>query len=360
MSLALLNYPSVLGFGTIASITNVMDSGAQQASWGIDQIDGSYQGSRLYTNVLRILTSSGYVGPVQIMENLIGLNIVLGQSYVFPIPEYGLNAKPGSFFPIEQDTGSFIQRIELTQDADDGRSWVARIEYGPYDIWHQLGNTNIAYGSILPTDMASIVRWSTAKYQRYYPTDVNGNPFINTCGDPLENPPFREESTQCLTIIQNEAQYIEPFAQSFRDTINSDTFLGFNPLMVKCKDIDGYRVYSADYGYYWPTKYEFEIRVIAVTAGGTTQLFGWQDLVLNAGFRAFGGATGVAGPLAPIVVGGVPVASPMQLNADGTCTVAAPGPPVALPQSYYLVFQNYPTSIFGNLNIDQDILTTNQ
>ena len=51
-SMQQLNGPSVLGFGTITSITNVMDSGTQTASWGIDQMDGSYQGSRLYTCLL--------------------------------------------------------------------------------------------------------------------------------------------------------------------------------------------------------------------------------------------------------------------------------------------------------------------
>ena len=361
MPMQLLNNPQITGLaGIITSITNAMEPGANEGSWGIDQVDGAFQGSRTYTNTLRILTSHAYVGPIAIINALIGYGVVVGAPYAFPLPEFGLNAHV-LLGPTEIDSGSFIQRFAVTAETDDGRQWLCRIEYGPWHIQHQLGNTNITYGSIDPTDMEPIVRWTTAKFQRYYPVDVNGNAFINYAGDPLENPPPREESTGCLTIIINQEMFSEPFAQSFRDTINGDVWLGFDPHQVKCKDIDGTRVYSADYGYFWVVKYEFEFRIISFPFMGMAVTLGWEDPILNAGFKAFGGSSGVAGPLLVIKdATGQPVPHPMMLNPNGTCTFPTAGPPPVYPQPYYIVFQNYKESTFANLNIPQDILYTNQ
>jgi hypothetical protein len=164
----------------------------------------------------------------------VGLGVVIGANYVYPLPEISFNAA----FPTEVDTGSFIQRIRLDQEAEDARQWIATIDYGAFDIWHELGQSNAPYCSFSPLEFPVIVRWGTAKYHRYYPTDVTGNPFVNAAGDPFDNPPPREESTQLLSIIGLGSTYEELFAQTFRDSVNSDTFLGFPPLTVKCKDID--------------------------------------------------------------------------------------------------------------------------
>lgn len=361
MPLPLLNNPSIIGSaGSIYSITNIQEEGGQSATWGIDQVEQIWQGSRLYQNRLRVLTTHAYVGPAAVLSALVGVGVVLGASYVYPLPEISFN----SVFPTEQDTGSFIQLINVQQETEDGKQWVVTIGYGPFDIWHELGNTNATFGSFNPLDFPAIVRWQTAKYHRYYPQDINGFPYINTAGDPLENPPEREESTQCLTLILWTPTYSEPFAQSYRDTVNSDAFLGFPPNTVKCKDIDGERFYTSDYGYVWRVKYEFEIRQLVLTdQNGISTTYGWQALVLNAGYRAFGGATGVAGPIAPIVLGGIPVANPVILQPDGTYIAPANfGVVQGLQglQALYLTFQNFPMSVFANLNIDSSILMDNQ
>jgi hypothetical protein len=357
MPLPILNFPSITGIaGIVYSISSIQDSGAQACSWGIDQVEQIWQGSRSYTQRLRVLTTNAYVGSIAVINALQSLGIVLGSPYAFPLTSFGAT---------EIDTGSYLQRIIPEMETEDGTSWIVTLEYGPFCIWHELGNSNINYGSFTPLDFPPIVRWSTNKYHRSYPTDINGYPFRNTAGDPLENPPQREESTQCLTLILWNSDYQEPFAQSYRDTINSDVFLGFDPTFVKCKDIDGERLYTSDYGYVWRIKYEFEIRRILVNGiDGAQIVYGWQDLVLNAGFRAFGGANGLVGaPLLPIIIGTVPVTSPMILNQDGTCDV--PGNPQDIrnqvgDQTLYLAFNNFPSSEFAGLNIDQNILTNNQ
>jgi hypothetical protein len=361
MPLPLLNNPSIVGAaGVVESITNVQEPGGQSGSWGIDQVEQLWQGSRVYQNRMRLVTTHPYVGFLACVQAIQDLGISIGNYYEFPLPELSLSP----VFPTEQDTGSFLQRISGEQETDDARQWIFTFDYGPFDIVHELGSSNITYGSVTPLDFPPVVRWSTAKYHRAYTSDVNGNPFINTAGDPLENPPQREESTQCLTLILWNPTYDEPYAQSFRDTINSDVFLGFNPGIVKCKDIDGERLYTSDYGYVWRIKFEFEMRQIVLTDNlGRTTTYGWQDLVLNAGFRAFGGATGQPGALLPIIIGQVPVTSPILLRANGTAIIpGAPADVAALNgnQAIFLIFNNFPISEFAGLNIDQNILTQNQ
>jgi hypothetical protein len=356
----LLNFPSVLEpIGDIASISQVQAPGAQGGSWGIDQVGQIWQGSRVYQQVIRVVTSYAYVGPVQIITSLQAIGVVVGAPYVWPIAGYAYT---------EQDTGSYLQRITPELETEDGKQWLITLDYGPFNIWHELGTSNIQYGSFTPLDFPPIIKWSTNKYHRFYPTDVYGNPFINTAGEPLENPPQREESTQNLRLILWNATptaYDDSFAQSFRDTINGDTFLNYPPGQVKCKDIDGERIFTSDYGYIWRIIYDFEIRQIVLTniMTGAQVIYGWQDLVLNVGYRAFGGASGVVGPLAPITIGGNPVPTPAILNPNGTANVPATAAAVQSllnNPNIWLTFNNYPTVAFAGLNIDQNILTASQ
>jgi len=365
MGLILLSYPSVVNSqGVITECRNVQAPGSQGLDWTYEQIGGWWQGGRHYTNTLRVTTNSAYVGPIQIQQFLIGINAVQGSYYRFPLPEYGGNAQFPLTYPgiTEQDTGSFLHTIRIKQETEDGKQWLCTFEYGPFDVQHEIGISQAQSGSANPLDMAPEATWSSAKFERSTPTDVNGSYFINTVGDPLENPPKREESTQVLQFSRNEATYNEQYAQSYRDTTNQDPFLGFQPNQVKCNDINAKRVYTADYGYYWQVNYEFAFRVIVYTfPDGTTYTQGWEELVLNAGFQYYNTTTmKVTKILDP---SGAPVSAPIALTTDGQPLNptwepgAAPG---TNPQPVYLVFQQYPMSTFANLNIPQDVLTANQ
>ncbi len=353
MGLPLRNKPTIISTPGFMAISQVQDPGSISANFDVDQVGQVWQGSRQYTQTIRVITTYAAVLPLNIVNYLQSIGIVLGAHYVAPIA-----ALSGA---TEQDTGSFLQQIRVELETEDGLSWIVTLTYGPFDIWHELGNSNVQFMSFDPTDFPAVVKWSTNKYHRSYVADVNGIPFTNTAGDPLENPPQREESTQGLRIILWFATYEEPFAQSFRDTINKNNFLGFTANTVKCKDVDGERIYTADYGYVWRVTFDFEIRVIVLTAMGQPQLnFGWEDLVLNAGFRAFGPG---GGPLAPIIIGGQPVTSPQLLNPNGTAFIPGNVQDVINLNgnaNFYLVFQNYRISDFDLLNIPDDILTANQ
>jgi hypothetical protein len=368
MPAALLAYPQVnYTVGGIISAKNAKTSTGQNGmNWSFEMINGWYQAARRYTNTLVIVTNSPLVGPIQIQQFILGLGVLQGSYYRFPLPEYNGN----TVAPTEQDTGSFAQTLDLKPTSDDGMQWLATIEYGPRNINHDFGSSATQDGSINPLEAAPEVDWSGVIFEVTYPQDANGVPFLNTVGDPFENPPKVEEARQSLVFVRNEQTYNDNYAQSYRMTLNQDNFLGFQPLQAKCKNINGKRIYSSDYGYYWRVTYEFEFRVAYFYNPYTqmTTTYGFQELILNAGLRKL---TGNSSPYTPaqILINGAPITNPVALTQSGvplntTWAVATEGAVVSgvtiNPQPYYLVFQNYPTSVFANLNIPQDILTTNQ
>ncbi len=132
-------------------------------------------------------------------------------------------------------------------------------------------------------------------------------------------------------------------------------------MQAKCKNINGKRIYSSDYGYYWRVTYEFEFRVANfIASDGTVTTYGFQEVILNAGLRKLTGAGPNFVP-AQILVNGTPITNPVALTQSGvplnsTWALAQS----ANPQPYYIIFQNYPAQDFASLNIPPDLLTVNQ
>lgn len=369
MPLILLRFPSVPNpVGAITKIVNAKEVGAQGMTWAYENQGGFVRGTRSYTNTLRVITNSPFVGPIQVQQALIGIGAVQGSFYRFPLPEFnGDGVAPTA--PTEQDTGSFLHSIEIRQEAEDAKQWLATFSYGPFDINHEIGSSEATNGSNNPLEKAPEATWTGTIQETSYPNDINGVPFLNTVGDPIENPPKREESRQTLTFIRNEATYNENYAQSFRQTVNLNTFLEFPPGCAKCKMITGKRIYTADFGYYWEVVYEFEFRVIKQTIpatfdpitgqsnnDGSTQIFGFQDRVLNAGFRQI-----VNGNATQITVSGSPVSSAVALSSEGVpLNIGVTDNPDNAPEPFFLTFNQYFSSDFDQLNIPPNVLTTNQ
>ncbi len=346
MPLQFLGGPEVVApIGVVTEIINAKEPGANSMVWSLEAQLGTYIQQRRYVNTLRIFTSSPLVGPIQIQQALLGNGIVQGGFYRFPLPEYRTDGVTPITTPTEIDTGSFVQSIDLKQDSEDARQWVATIQYSGFPINHELGSSEIQNGSVNPEQMYPEVHWSSAKYEATYPTDLNGNPYRNTVGDPFDSPPPTEETRQVLTFVRNEAVYVESWASQYRDSVNSDNFLGFLPNTVKCKDIQGQRQYTADYGNYWKVSYEFEFRIGYTKQDGTTT--GWTALVLNAGLRQ-----NVNGVPAQITINNSLITSPVALTQDGLYDPAA--------DPVYLEFTLYPALPFSFLNIPDNVLDANQ
>jgi hypothetical protein len=357
--------------GAVIACYNAKQPGAQGMNWSFGSLGGVTQANRKYTNTLRVITNSPFVGPLQIQQFVLGTGAVQGATYRFPLPEVNPPPTTGPAcptIPTETDAGSFCNEIDFQQDSEDACLWLVTLKYSSWDVAHELGTSQAQNGAINPTEMAPEVNWSFAKYEVSNTQDINGNPFINTAGDPLENPPKVEETRQVLSFVRNEQNYNDNYAQQFRDHVNSDIFLGWPPNMVKCKSILGQRVYTADWGYYWKVSYEFEFRVGTllnyaeewvfdqpVTSGNFT---GWDAVVLNAGLRQLVGGTGTP---QQITIDGSLITSPVPLQQNGAYTPLTAGTDeTGSVDPWYIEFTLYPSAPFAQLNIPQDLLTESQ
>ena len=372
--LILLQGPSVPNpNGEIKSITNVLEPGSNGLVWAYENQSGVIRGTRSYKNRMRVITNTAFMGPIAIQNALIGIGAVQGSYYQFPLPELNGTNNYGTI-PYEIDTGSFLHSLSIQQDpaAEDCKQWLCDFEYGPLDINHEFGSSEQDNGTNNPLEKAPEVSWSAPIEEISTPNDINGIPFVNTAGSPLENPPKRTESRQTLVFVRNEATYDDNYAQTFRQTVNQYVFLGFPPNCAKCKTITGKRIYTSDFGYYWEVTYEFEFRVITeyipdtfdpITGlnnnDGSTTVFGYQDRVLNAGFFQI-----VNNAAVPILINGIPPSTAQPLDQNGVLQLPGSsgdsGDPSDEPEPYFLVFNQYFQQDFTALNIPADILTTNQ
>ncbi len=348
--LQLLRYPSLgTTVGSISKVTNAKESGAQAMTWAYQNQGGVVSNSRTYTNTLRVITSSAFVGPIQIQQFLLGIGVVQGAYYVYN-GEGGLPA-----VATEYDTGSFLHSMTFAQDGEDAKQWKVTFEYGPYDGNHESGSASQNIGVINPLDAVPDIKWTPAVFEEFYPKDINGLPFLNTAGDPIEDPPKRMVSRQTFSFSRNEATYNDSYAQLFRQTVNSSPFLSFEANQVKCSSIDAERHFDADWGYFWRVNYQFEMRVVKFTnrLDGTFVTYGWEDLILNAGFHKL-----ISSTLTPILINGQPTPVPVPLTQDGLpLNTTWSTNNNSNPDPIYLVFMQYAQSDFSQLNIPGTILT---
>lgn len=331
MFLVPINFPSVLTPGTVV-VSDDYEPGSRRGTWGVDEV----RLNRTYMNRLKAVTSSATIGPAQVIA---ATGAVIGMVYQFPYA--GLS-------PTEKDTGSYLQSITAENTSEDGKQWSIVLEYAPFDVWSLLGNSDIQQGLINPLDRAYEVWWDSAKYQRSKPYDESGEqengdpglPYLNTVGDPLLDIPPTEETRPVLNIARNESTYNDAWASQFKDTVNSDEFLGFPPNTAKCKDIKGdQRIWDPDWGWYFRVTYQFEFR-------DDDDGEGFTQLILNAGYRQK--VNGSGNPVNVVDANGNTVTDAVPLQKNGAYT------PGATP--YFLEFQEFPTSTFGDLNLPDDLL----
>jgi hypothetical protein len=302
--------------------------GSHSGEWSVDET----RCNRTYTNVIKI--EVGQFDGVLNVINQCGVRI--GDTYRFPL--YSAAAT-------EQDTGSFAQSIRAEVASEQGAGgitqWKVTVEYGPFDVYHFLGTGYIAQGIVDPTARHVEVYWDSAKYRISRVEDFSDPPlpYRNTAGDPLMDTPEFEETRPVLKIVRNETRYNEVLANYYRDTVNSDVFLGCPPKTVKCRDIKGELHYDPDVGNFYQVTYEFEFRV-------DEEGHGFTQRILNAGLRYKKNGTGE--PVNAVDSDGQQVNDPVLLKEDGDKLPSTDDP-------YYLEFTEFPEVEFIDLNIPDDI-----
>lgn len=341
MNLTPVNQPTIINQATWLVYDDFEP--ATEGEWGVDEV----RCNRSYSIQLKLFTNSQYAGVVQAVQAVQAAGAQIGSTYQFPQFTPGVPAT-------EKDTGSFLQSIRARRSTEHDQAgnviWTANLTYAPFDVAHQLGTSMIQYGLIDPLERYPEVIANDAKYERYKPYDETPAdpedssaggplPFVNTVGDPLLDPPKTEETRPTIRFIRNESTYNDDYASQFKDSVNSDEFLGYPPNTAKCSSIGNERIYDPDWGNYFRVTYDFEMRDDDDGKGYTLE-------VLNAGYRQL--VNGAGSPVNVVDGDGNTVTDAVPLQENGAYTPAA--------EPFYLQFMEFPQVAFEGLNIPDDIL----
>ena len=127
------------------------------------------------------------------------------------------------------DRACRVEKVSLNQSTP--LRWIADVEYSsrvdPLETKDhpppQEGTTEFRAPDIF---------WGSETEDVYDFFDLDGKPFVNSIGDPLDNIPPRKEHVGLLRIEVDIPLIRLPFIDKFTNAVNSDTFLGAPPETV--------------------------------------------------------------------------------------------------------------------------------
>jgi hypothetical protein len=188
-----------------------------------------------------------------------------------------------------------------------------------------------------PLNNPPSISFGQITYEEPCDQDVNGNPVTTVNGEPFDPPVLVQYFDVTIRVTRNVATYDDGWAQNFRNTVNSTTWNGYPPGVVKLVSLTGESVLDSDFQY-WKVSAEFQIRN---PPPGKSSQYAWYRRIMAVGYYVKSGAQ-----IVRVLDGrGQPMAVPA---AHDTTTGAqlAPGAPI---QWYY--FQVFPTTDFNQLGL---------
>lgn len=269
---------------------------------------------RNYRRRFQVITNDNTIGAIGVAA---AVPVAVGNTYSYPVSA-----------PTETDKYAFVQRIVARCTQVDGLQWEVDVEYGPYD-------PTIRPES--PLDQPPEVSWDANQFTRPAVVEADQGDgstpqaIANTAGVPFDPAPQVDDSRPVLQVVRNEQTYDVGLATSYRDCVNDQPFLGWDPGTVKIHSISGRRAWHPICGYYWSVSYTLEFNEL-----------GWTSKPLDAGLterRADGMLYAITDP------NGVPVSSPVPLSGDGLANDIG-------VDDVYLEFHIYKQVDFGALDFD--------
>lgn len=202
------------------------------------------------------------------------------------------------------DAFSRVKSVRVRPESEDDRKWIAEVQYATDVLPEEHEPDN-------PLDKPDVKEWGSQQFQRPAERDLNGKPIVNTAKEPFSQPYEIDDSRQTLSVSRNSAEFDDKLANRYRDAVNSDTFLGYPPGIVKLQEI------SAQEAFHEGEKY-FQIRFVFHFRSEDETDPDWQLHVLNAGYRELTVTVGPDNFYKTILDDeGLPVNQPVPLNADG-------------------------------------------
>jgi hypothetical protein len=239
---------------------------------------------RNYTRSFRVFTDDIRTGPIEV-QAAAGIPRLFSSYF--------------NYSATEEDILSLCRRIRPQQSTDNPFEWVVTCEYstrvldpallnlltgGPFRGSRPQGSGDLQASDANPLNKIPDVRFSFITFQRPLEKDiVTGAPIVNSAGTKFDPPVTYDESVLVLTFTRNETVYNVALAAQYKDSVNSDIFLGFSPGYAKCVNIGGIRAFENNQLYYKIT-YEFHIKYEDPNG------FDWQPRPIDMGYVDKNGA----------------------------------------------------------------------
>ncbi len=254
---------------------------------------GDYDtGKRDYTRLFRVLTDSNADSALQV-------GVSAG------IPRLGdIYSANGSL-----DTSAVCLKVDVQQDSENPRVWVATCAYGEPNVNSQNGQNNPN-----PLLRPAVVTFGFNKTQRIVYKDINGKPLLNSALDYFDPPLSIDDSRPTLTVVRNEPSFDPSIAVAYQDAVNSDSFFGASPGQAKVAGISAVSQTENNY-FFWQVSYTIEFR-----------WDGWQPVLLDYGRNAIYVNTNTGAEFkGPVFqkdkkgneIPNVPVTEPVPLDGNG-------------------------------------------
>lgn len=180
-------------------------------------------------------------------------------------------------------------RTASQEGGGDARSWIVTCNYD-----NTTSEQDAEDAEKSPLDRRTKFHLEFTGYSRVLERDIDGNPIVNTVGDPFEDPLEEEDERPVLVARKNyDASLLGPLMSlivDYRGAVNTDEFISAPPGSVRIakvqmgelqieNDVEFYAV-----SWYFEFKEEYE-GLSPETVEGTPEA--WDRLVLNQGYRAY-------------------------------------------------------------------------
>jgi len=250
---------------------------------------------------------------------------------------------PKLFEPHPEDEGVICKSVTPEQ-RDDDESYIVDV-VAEYDDEYSGSEEEDEEDEELnnPLNRPVQVSLSFNEHDEIVVRDINGTPVRNSVKDPFDPPLTRKAGSLRFSMTKNFGSLNLPFLQSYKNAINSDTWNGFAPGVVRIANITGSKQVEAQRisgvttkVTFWQLTFEFELAETGFGRDGT-----WKAYVLDAGYRLYNDIDSVY----VNIVGkdGLPISTPHLLNGSGG--KAAPTAP------HFLEFDIYRSLPFAALGL---------
>ena len=205
--------------------------------------------------------------------------------------------------------------------------WIVEVvyegKYGPFGV------------NDSPLNERPIIKFGKTESEEAIDQASDGAPICTVNGEPIEGV-TKTISDVTISIDRNYAGVDLAATYQYLHSVNSDTFVGFAPGVVRLTDFSADQVWDEEAGGYWKVHAGFQCR----WPYNTTAAKAWYARVLHEGYQVKVGSV-----IQHALLEGQPVSKPVLLKSDGTYEST----PASAHWLEFQIYQSLPYNALGLL-----------